>query len=68
MFKLRNYQDLECFTNEVSALIDNKSLLEMYRLATDEAYSFLYCKLISKDINKTFMIQINQYLTIVDDN
>ena len=66
VFRLRNYQDLECFINEVSALIDKKSLLEMYRLATHEAYSFLYCKLTSKDINKTFMIKFNQYLTIED--
>ena len=65
MFKLRNYQDLGCFINEVSALIDNTYLLEMYNLATEEAYSFLYCKLISKDINNTFII--NQYLTIEDN-
>ena len=64
VFRLRNYQDLECFINEVSALIDKKSLLEMYNLATNEPYSFLYCKLTSKDRNKTFMIKFQQYLMI----
>ena len=64
VFRLRNYQDLECFINEVSALIDKKSLLEMYNMATNEPYSFLYCKLTSKDRNKTFMIKFQQYLMI----
>ena len=64
VFRLRNYQDLECFINEVSALIDKKSLLEMYNMATNEPYSFLYCKLTSKDRNKIFMIKFQQYLMI----
>jgi hypothetical protein len=68
VFRLRNFQDLETFLNEISALIDKKSLLEMYKLATSEQYSFLYCKLTAKDLNKTFMIKFNQYLTIEDDN
>ena len=46
VFKLRNYQDLECFINEVSALIDKQPLLEMYKLATNAPFSFFYCKLI----------------------
>ena len=66
VFRLRNYQDLETFINEISALIDKKSLLEMYKLATNEQYSFLYCKLTAKDINKTFMIKYDKYLTIED--
>jgi hypothetical protein len=42
--------------------------LEMYKLATSKAYSFLYCKLTEKDINKTFMIKYDQYLTIEDES
>ena len=66
VFRLRNYQDLEAFINEISALIDKKSLLEMYKLATQIQYSFLYCKLTAKDINKTFMMKYDKYLTIED--
>ena len=40
----------------------------MYKLATHEQYSFLYCKLTAKDINTTFMIKYGKYLTIEDDN
>ena len=68
VFRLRNYQDLETFINEISALIDKKSLLEMCKLATHEQYSFLYSKLTAKDINKTFMIKYDKYLAIEDDN
>ena len=48
VFRLRNYRDLEAFVEEVSALIDKKSLMEIYNLATAEAYSFLYVKLTAK--------------------
>ncbi len=34
VFRLRNYQDLQMFLDEVSALIDKKSLMEIFSLAT----------------------------------
>ena len=60
VFRLRNNQDLQTFLDEVSALIDKSTLLEMYRLATKEAYSFLYIKLTAKDINDMFYIKFGQ--------
>ena len=48
VFRLRNYQDLQLFLEEISALIDKKTLMELYQLATAEAYSFLYVKLNEK--------------------
>ena len=41
-------KDLETFIDEVSAMLDNKSLLEMYTTATTEPDSFLYVKIIAK--------------------
>ena len=67
VFRLRNYQDLQTFIDEVSALIDKKSLLEMYHLATEAAYSFLYVKLTSKNKNEIFMIRHEKYLMIEDN-
>jgi hypothetical protein len=67
VFRLRNYQDLQTFIDEVSAIVDKKSLLEMYNLATNAPYSFLYCKLTSKDKNRIFMIKFDQYLVIEDN-
>ena len=48
VFRLRNYRDLEAFVEEVSALIDKKSLMEIYNLATTEPFSFLTVDLTAK--------------------
>ena len=66
VFRLRNYRDLETFIEEVSALIDKKSLMEIYGLATAEPYSFLYVKLTAKKRNDLFMINFNKKITIED--
>ena len=42
MNRLRNTKDLETFIDEVSAIIEKKTLLEFYQTATSEPYSFLY--------------------------
>ena len=62
VFRLRNYSDLQTFLDEVSALVDKKALLEMYNLATDEAFPFLYVRLTEKNKDRMFMIKFNQYL------
>ena len=66
VFRLRNYQDLQMFIDEVSALIDKKSLMEIYSLATTEAYSFLYVKLNEKIRNNMFMVNFSKKITIDD--
>ena len=64
VFKLRNQGDLDAFVDEVSAVTDKKTLLEMYQLATHEPFSFLYVKLTSKDHNQMFMIKFNSYIQL----
>jgi len=64
VFKLRNQGDLDAFVDEVSAVTDKKTLLDMYQLATHEPFSFLYVKLSSKDHNKMFMIKFNSYIQL----
>jgi hypothetical protein len=64
VFKLRNQNELDAFIEEVSAISDKKSLLEMYHIATEEPYSFLYVKLNAKDPNKMFMKNFKQYLQL----
>ena len=63
VFRLRNYSDLQAFLDEVSAIAPKDIILEMYRLATDEPYSFLTVKLTSKDKNKIFLIRFDKALT-----
>ena len=57
---------VETFIEEVSALIDKKTLMELYQLATAEAYSFLYVKLHGKKRNDMFMINFSKKLIVQD--
>ena len=44
---------------------NKETLFEIYKLAIeDQAYSFLYVDLTSKDINKTFHIRFDKVLKI----
>ena len=63
VFRLRNYSDLQAFLNEVSAIAPKDVILEMYKIATDETYSFLTVKLTAKDKNKIFMVRFDKQLT-----
>ena len=64
IFRLRNHHDLEAFIEEVSALADKKTLLDIYNTATKEDYSFLYVKLNSKSKNDMFYIKFNQRIEL----
>ena len=44
------------FVDEACALIDKQTLLQIYQLATEEPFSFLYCNLVAKQKNDIFMI------------
>ena len=58
----RNYSDLEGIIEELSAVYDKKTLLQIYHEAVDEPYSFLYVNLMSKDKRKMFMERFERYL------
>ena len=58
--RLRNTHDLEAFLEEVSALADKKTLLDIYNLATNADYSFLYVQLNSKSKNNMFYIRFEK--------
>lgn len=64
VFRLRSFQDLGAFLDEVSALVNKKALLQMYELATAEPYSFLYVKMTSKSKKNMFMIRFDKYLEV----
>ena len=66
VFRLRNYQDLNTFLNEVSAIVDKKTLLQMYKKATDESFGFLFVEFNARDKNQMFMVNYNSYIEIVD--
>jgi len=66
VYRLRNYKDLETFIEEVSAVTDKKSLLQMYHMTTAEPYSFLYVNLTAKDKNDMFFIRFDKRLRVED--
>ena len=67
VFRLRNYQDTSMFLEEMGGMIDKKTLLDIYKLATKEAYSFLYVKLNAKSLDNMFMINYNKKIKITDE-
>ena len=67
VFRLRNYQDTSMFLEEMGGIIDKKTLLEIYKIATQEAYSFLYVKLNAKSLSNMFMINYNRRIKITDE-
>mgnify|MGYP000188311453 CR=1 FL=1 len=63
-YRLRNYRDLETILEELAALIDKKTLLEIYQQATKEKHSFLYINLMESDINSMFSIRFDKRILI----
>ena len=66
IYRLRNYKDLEAFIEEVSAVQDKKTLLEMYNIATQEPYSFLYINLVAKKKEDMFFVRFSHKLVVGD--
>ena len=68
IFKLKNMTEVNSFIEENSALVDKKTLYEMYQQAVNDApYSFFYINCNSQDINKTFYIRFEKNFSIDDD-
>lgn len=62
VYRLRNYADLEAWIEEVSAIYDKKTLLELYHLATFEPYSFLYINLTARKKDDMFYMRFDKKL------
>ena len=59
IYRLENYNDLESIVDELSAIYDKKTLLQMYHEAVSEDYSFLYVNIMSKDKRKMCMTRFS---------
>ena len=57
-------KEIDTFIEEQSALVDKKTLYEIYKLATEEPYSFLFVKLRSSDVNNIFMVRLEKEIHI----
>jgi hypothetical protein len=60
IFRLRNKLELEGVIEELSAVYDKETLLQMYEQATAEPYSFFYVNLTAKRREDMFWLCFNQ--------
>ena len=54
IFRQRNRKDFEVFVDEFSAMVDKKTLIQMYDIATKDKYNFLYTNLMASDVDNMF--------------
>ena len=66
VYRLRSTKDLDTFIEEVSAVLDKKTLLQIYNMATSEPHSFLYVKLTATNKNNMFYMNLNKKILIED--
>ena len=57
IFRLRNRLGLDACIEELSAVYDNKILMEMYLLATEDRWSFWYINLAASKIEDMFWLR-----------
>ena len=60
VFKPSNVKDLITFLDELSAMVDRRSLKAMYDQATEEKYNFLMIDLLAKDVDHMFYWNLDQ--------
>ena len=48
VWRLRNHKDVETLCEELSGVYDKETIMELYKHATAEAYSFLFLRLDAK--------------------
>lgn len=49
MYTLRNQSDLDAIIEEVTAAYDKTNLYKLYRMATDDPFSYLYSELTTRN-------------------
>ena len=68
IFRLKNMNEVNAFIEENSALVDKKTLYEMYQQAVNDApYSFFYINTNAKDANNMFFIRFEKRFEVSDD-
>ena len=66
IFKLRNQTDLDAIMEELSALADKKTLMQIYDMAVAEPYGFLYIKMNAKSKNDMFFLNFEKRIQLDD--
>ena len=64
IFKQRNVKGLITFFDELSAMVDKKTLMRMYEIATDRKFNFLYINLLAGDADHMFYWNLDKRLIV----
>ena len=64
IFKQRNVKDLVTFLDELSAMVDKKTLMRMYEIATEKKFNFLYINLLAGDADHMFYWNLDKRLIV----
>ncbi len=63
---MRNNRELESFLEEVSGLSSKKELLSIYKIATEDEYSFLYVNLAARNAHEMFFKNFTARIVLED--
>ena len=64
IFKQRNVKDLITFLDKCSAMVDKKTLMRMYEIATEKKFNFLYINLLAGDADHMFYWNLDKRLIV----
>ena len=67
VWRLRNHKEIETLCEELSGVYGKDQIMELYRHATEEPYSFLFVRLDAKTRNDMFWLRFEKRLTPVND-
>ena len=68
VYRLRNNKELESFLEEVSGLTGKKELMAIYKIATEEEFSFLYVNLAARRVSEMFYKNFTGRIQLEDTN
>ena len=66
VWRLRNHKEIESLCEEMSGVYVAKTVMELYRYATEEPYSFLFIRLDAKTRQEVFYLRFEQRLVPED--
>ena len=66
VWRLRNFKEIESLCEEMSGVYDARTVLELYRVATEEPYSFLFIRLDAKIRRDIFWLRFEARLVPED--
>ena len=62
VWRLRNHKEVETLCEELSGVYDKNTLMDMYRVATEEPYSFMFVRLDAKTRESMFFLRFEAAL------